>query len=108
MSLQVSGIMRASGPRIAKNATVSENQNRNFGTLPARQQRNTRVQVRAALDNTPGMVVMDPQSTGRTIKSTNSGAASTSAKSTPISYRVSLFGKILPVLRILYVTFWPF
>ena len=105
MSLQVSGIMRASGPRIAKNVTVSENQNRNFGGLPARQQGNTRLQVRAALDNTPGMVVMDPQSTGRTIKSTNSGAASTSAKSTPISYRVSLFGKIL---RVLYVTFCPF
>lgn len=90
MSAQALGTMRASGPRTSGNQVMRQGQHGRYLGPSARQPRNPAFQVRAAYENTPGMVEMDVQSSSRTITS-NSATASTSARSTPVSYRISLF-----------------
>ena len=80
--------------RISGNLQTLQPQNvRPF--LPSVRQQRTAIVVstKAAYDGTPGMREIDPQTSGRVVQSSSMAAASTSTRTAPVSYRVSLFGK---------------
>jgi hypothetical protein len=88
--------------RIAANLQTLPQNVRSF--LPSnRQQRNGNVvTTKAAYDGAPGMREIDPQSSGRAGQISSMSTASTSTRTTPVSYRVSLFGEYMDTARIIW------